>query len=61
MKEVLRMFAYAAVGIAMIALMIKVTSSTIMPAGMEIALALVVVVVLPLVIMFAATRRKKTS
>ncbi len=60
MKEVLRMFAYAAVGIAMIALMIKVTSSTI-PAGMEIMVALVVVVVLPLVIMFAATRRKKTS
>ncbi len=60
MKEVLRMFAYAAVGIAMIALMIKVTSSTI-PAGMEIMVALVVVVVLPLAIMFAATRRKKTS
>ncbi len=60
MKDVLRMFAYSAVGIAMIALLLKVTSFKI-PAGMEVALALVVVVVLPLVIMFAVTRRKKAS
>ncbi len=60
MKEVLRMFAYSAVGIAMITLLLKVTSSKI-PAGMEIMVALVVVVVLPLAIMFAVTRRKKAS
>lgn len=60
MKEVLRMFAYSAVGIAMIALLLKVTSTKI-PAGMEISVALVVVVVLPLMIMFVVTRHKKIS
>ena len=60
MKDVLWMFAYSSVGVLMIILLIKLTSFEI-PAGMEIFLALFVVVILPLVVMFVATRRKKVS
>ncbi len=60
MKDVLRMFAYSAIGVVMIALLIKATSFKI-PAGMEVFLALFVVVILPLMVMFVATRRKKAS
>ena len=58
MKDVLRMFTYAAVGVVMILLLLKAAAFKI-PAGMEVALALVVV--LPLLVMFVATRRKKAS
>lgn len=61
MKDVLRMLAYSAIGIVMIALLIKATSTEI-SAGMEVMLALLVVVVLPIVIILTLTRRsKKTS
>ncbi len=60
MKDVLRMFAYSAIGVVMIILLIKLTSFEI-PAGMEVFIALFVVVILPLVVMFVATRRKKAS
>lgn len=53
------MFAYAAIAIVMIALLIKAASSHI-PAGVEVMLALLLVVVLPLVISVTLANRKKS-
>lgn len=56
MKDLLRMVAYSAIGIVMIALLIKATSSDI-SAGAGVALALLLVVVLPIALIIALSRR----
>ena len=60
MKDVLRMLAYSAIAIVMIALLIKVASSKI-SAGLEVTLALLLVVVLPVVIILTVVSRNKKS
>jgi hypothetical protein len=61
MKDIVRMLAYTAIAIVMIALLIKAASSDI-PAGMGVMLALLLVVVLPVVIVLTlVSRNKKTS
>ena len=60
MKDLLRMLAYSAIGIALIALLIKVTASKI-SGGMEVTLGLLLVVVLPIAVILISTSRNKKS
>jgi hypothetical protein len=60
MKDVVRLLAYTAIAIVMIALLIKATSSGISP-GMGVMLALLVVIVLPMVIILTLASRDKKS